>query len=404
MPRSDSPLRDRMVFNVGARRSGTFWLQRIITAHPRVSNVPSETYLFSLGLAQMDERFHEGARGSQQVSGLFMEREAMLDAFRDLADAALLPHLEPGTERLAERTPWHAYHLDLIGEVYPDSRVVHIIRDGRDVSRSLVMQPWGPTSIAEAAVEWRETIETARRQAAGVSHYLELRYEDLHQAPDKLIPELFGFLGLDAGEDVLDRAFAEAGLQRNTDPNRSRVGLGKWQRTFTRADFRDFEREAGELREQLGYERGEMPARPGLRRPRLPGRRERSGPPKAGTVAATRQGTAERVVAQQEVVDALLEGLHTNPEAIAGLLSEKATARVVGPDDRQGVGPAAAELLASVAREDEAFRARQLRGDVHPTDNFFVVVLDYATTPPSRRTVIVRLERGRVESVVIYRS
>src|SRR5437867_3952052 len=43
----DSSLQGRMIFNLGARRSGTFWLQRIVCAHSDVAEIPSETHLFS---------------------------------------------------------------------------------------------------------------------------------------------------------------------------------------------------------------------------------------------------------------------------------------------------------------------------------------------------------------------
>lgn len=46
-----SPLTDGMIFNVGSRRSGTFWLQRIVCAQPTVAGVPSETHLLSHGIA-----------------------------------------------------------------------------------------------------------------------------------------------------------------------------------------------------------------------------------------------------------------------------------------------------------------------------------------------------------------
>src|SRR5438045_3913957 len=38
--RADSPLKGKMVFSFGARRSGTWWLQRVITAHPAVAARP----------------------------------------------------------------------------------------------------------------------------------------------------------------------------------------------------------------------------------------------------------------------------------------------------------------------------------------------------------------------------
>jgi hypothetical protein len=132
--REQSPLRGRMIFNVGSRRSGTFWLQRIVTAHPEVSAVGSETHLFSHGIAPLAERFHHAAMGSGQVGTTFIERDTLLDALRDFCDTVFAPMLEPGKTRLAERTPLHALHTGLIGDIYPDGRIVHIIRDGRAVA------------------------------------------------------------------------------------------------------------------------------------------------------------------------------------------------------------------------------------------------------------------------------
>ena len=129
MGRADSPLRERMIFNFGARRSGTFWLQRIVTAHPAVSAVPSETYLFSHGVSPLLERFQHSARSSPEVGAVYVDRDNLIDAVRDLCDTVFGQFLEAGTERVAERTPHHAWHLGLIAEVYPDARFVHIIRD-----------------------------------------------------------------------------------------------------------------------------------------------------------------------------------------------------------------------------------------------------------------------------------
>src|SRR3954464_15852129 len=183
MSRAQSPLRGRMIFNVGSRRSGTFWLQRIVTAHPDVSAVGSETHLFSHGIAPLAERFHHAALGSAQGGTTFIERGVLLDSLRDFCDTVFGPRLEPGRERLAERTPLHALHTGLIRDIYPDGRIVHIIRDGRDVVRSLVAQQWGPASVAAAAHEWRAAIEAARAGADGSERYLELRYEDLRPDP-----------------------------------------------------------------------------------------------------------------------------------------------------------------------------------------------------------------------------
>src|SRR5436190_18737486 len=191
MSRAQSPLRGRMIFNVGSRRSGTFWLQRIVSAHPAVSAVGSETHLFSHGIAPLAERFHHAALGSAQVGSTFIERDVLLDALREFCDTVFTPLLEPGKECLAERTPLHALHTGLIRDIYPDGRIVHIIRDGRDVVRSLLAQQWGPRNVAEGAAEWRAAIEAARAGARGSDRYLEVRYEDLQAEPATRLSGLY---------------------------------------------------------------------------------------------------------------------------------------------------------------------------------------------------------------------
>src|SRR6059058_6091134 len=94
MARDDSPLRDRVVFLVGARRSGTNWFERILNAHPDVVAMPSETYLFSHGIAPLAERFQHVNPGSSMMGQTFIERERLLDALRDLLDTVLCDSLE----------------------------------------------------------------------------------------------------------------------------------------------------------------------------------------------------------------------------------------------------------------------------------------------------------------------
>jgi hypothetical protein len=194
-----------------------------VTAHPAVSAVGSETHLFSHGIQPLADRFHHAALGSGQVGSTFIERDALLDALRDFCDAVFAPMIESGKSRLAERTPLHALHTRLIHDVYPDARIVHIIRDGRDVVRSLLAQQWGPESVAEGAREWRASIETARAGAGDSERYLEVRYEDLHADPRQRIAGLYRWLGLPVDDAILERALAEA----KTHPYRAKRALAR---------------------------------------------------------------------------------------------------------------------------------------------------------------------------------
>src|SRR5947208_9165285 len=94
MSRADSPLRGRVVFVVGARRSGTNWLERILTAHPAITAMPTETYLFSHGVQPFAERFQHANPAAPSMGRTFMPRDAFLDAMRDFVDRAFLENLE----------------------------------------------------------------------------------------------------------------------------------------------------------------------------------------------------------------------------------------------------------------------------------------------------------------------
>jgi Sulfotransferase family len=401
MSRAQSPLRGRMIFNVGSRRSGTFWLQRIVTAHPAVGAVGSETHLFSHGIAPLAERFHHAALGSAQVGSTFIERDVLLDALRDFCDTVFGPMLDPGKERLAERTPLHALHTGLIRKIYPDGRIVHIIRDGRDVVRSLLAQQWGPSNVATGAAEWRAAIEAARSGAGDSDRYLEVRYEDLRVEPATRISGLYRWLGLTVDDAILGRALAEAGVERNLDPKGTPAGSGKWRAAFTPEDLAAFEDVAGDLLYSLGYERAEaLGSRP---RTGLRARLRRNGDRPAAPVAAPSVGAE---VEAQRHIDAFLEALHTAPQRAGELLGDGATVRIVdGGGERAAGGAGARELLVGALLEDEALRGRQLRGDVHPEPPLFTVLLRYETAGGSaHRVLVARLEGDRVQELALYRQ
>ena len=244
-----------MIFNVGARRSGTYWLQRIVCAHPDVAEVPSETYLFSHGVAPLMERFQHTDPGLREVGQVYAERDAVLSAIRGLCDSVFGAFAAGGEPHVAERTPWHVLHLPLIGEVYPDARFVHIIRDGRDAARSIVAQPWGPDSVAGAAEEWRASVE-AGRAGAGVlgERLLEVRYEELVAEPRPGVERIYAHLGLEGG---IEGALEAAGQVENLGGHDRRVGTGKWRDGWGRRERREFDRVAGELMAELGYDQGD---------------------------------------------------------------------------------------------------------------------------------------------------
>jgi hypothetical protein len=185
------------------------------------------------------------------VGRVHAHREAVLDAVRDLCDIVFTPYRAGEHGWVSERTPLHVYHLGLIAEIYPDAKLIQIVRDGRDVARSLVEQEWGPTTHDAAAMEWRDAIRAARAAALPPERYREIRYEDLLAAPEPLIGELFGWLGVPASDDDLAAALSAAAEVANTGARET--GAERWREELSRKQIAEIERVAGAELRLMGY-------------------------------------------------------------------------------------------------------------------------------------------------------
>ena len=168
-----------------------------------------------------------------------------------------------GKVRYGDKTPAYILRLDLLSMAFPESRFVHIIRDGRDVCLSLQEMEWGPDDVYEAARFWRHRVERgiASGRALGPSRYLEVRYEDLVDGPEECLKRVCAFLDLGFREEMLSYSVhSEALLGETLAPHRHQgvrapiEGRTRdWSTQMSPKDIALFERVAGRLLSNLGY-------------------------------------------------------------------------------------------------------------------------------------------------------
>ena len=84
-----------------------------------------------------------------------------------------------GSDRIwGDKSPSYIDDLPLLKHLYPQAKVVHIIRDVRDYCLSM-RNAWGKDPL-RAAQRWVDGVEKARKDGAALgADYFELRYEDL---------------------------------------------------------------------------------------------------------------------------------------------------------------------------------------------------------------------------------
>lgn len=242
------------VFVGGTGRSGTTIAAKLLGAHPDYEMIPIEVKFISVrgGLRDLAagrttvEAFEEQLmetwfdRGPQKGLHLLMDRgaiEAELPALRqglradpwraaaDFAHRLLDPVAEvAGAQGWVEMTPQNAAAARQLNRMFPDMRLVHVVRDGRDVACSVVRFDWGAND-AEQGLDWW-AVHLERGFAAGDAlppeRVLVVQMEDLViRDREHEYARLLSFMGLDDNDATRDF------FERQVSPEAAHAG--RWR-------------------------------------------------------------------------------------------------------------------------------------------------------------------------------
>ena len=240
-PRHDVDLRSEVrhappIFIVGCQRSGTTVVRLMLDSHRNISCGPETRFLADLAKVTTENW--------TRLSHFGQEKEYWLRSIARFFESIQNDYAASrGKVRWADKTPRYALSLDFIDQLFPDCRVVHVVRDGRDVVASHKSR-FGYMAAVKAAEKWPRYVRTAREAGArlGPDRYHELRYEALVADPEAAMRALLAFLDEpwddavlhheDFSHDVADKyaAFAGGRREQGQDGNavyRSRVGAGR---------------------------------------------------------------------------------------------------------------------------------------------------------------------------------
>ncbi len=228
------------IFVVGAPRSGTSLLRRLLSCHTRIYISPELRVLELIKIA-----------GTLAAPTDTTRQVAMGCAFGRLLARHQLRHT--GSARYGDKYPPYCADIPELAALFPGAQFVHILRDGRDVVSSLARtraanRGWrrGPDIPATDGLisDWVAFVRSARIAGAALApgRYHELRYERLLADPVATLTGTLGFLG----ESIDPETIAGIGEVR---PGRS------WRVTLSPAEQQAFRRSpvAEGLLARLGY-------------------------------------------------------------------------------------------------------------------------------------------------------
>jgi hypothetical protein len=159
--------------------------------------------------------------------------------------------LTQGKSRWGGKTPDYTGSIESLIDFFPDIKIIHLVRDGRDVALSLYNRLWGPKDAYVAATYWKKSVDLASIGKRFTNkRFIEIRYEDLLKTPDTVFKQLlnfFDFSELDYRKKCLE-------FEKKIIPKIKKNNAYKWKSKMRQRDVRIFELAAGQQLKRYGYE------------------------------------------------------------------------------------------------------------------------------------------------------
>jgi omega-hydroxy-beta-dihydromenaquinone-9 sulfotransferase len=236
-----------LIFVVGNSRSGTTMMGRILGRHPSVFTLREMHFFEQLWSSADKERHISEAEATRLAARLLAIQEVgylhqtdpgrfceeakeivvsvppeVLTAARIFEAFLLYEATKEGKSVPCDQTPRNVFYIGDILELYPEARVVNIVRDARDVLLSQKRKWKRPflgaedtTPLTESLRSWVNyhpiTISKLWNSAVSAAdsfadhhHVYSLRFEDLLADPVGTLREVCGFVGISFDDSLLE--------------------------------------------------------------------------------------------------------------------------------------------------------------------------------------------------------
>ncbi len=157
--------------------------------------------------------------------------------------------------RWVDTTPANARKADRVELIYPDSKVIIVTRDGRDVAASFVQQTFGPDDVFEALEQWEQRMLRAHRAelASRPGRVMSIELIDLvARDREASIGRICAFLDVDVDPGMVDWF--------NANVTSENAHVGRWRNQFDSTTADQIDEYYERICEKLASEGVRIPA------------------------------------------------------------------------------------------------------------------------------------------------
>lgn len=270
-------------FIVGAFRSGSTLLRMMLSSHSRLTLPPETWFLIPLVRQFPVDRRLDPAEVESAITIMtshyrwpdmnldaqqFRRRVSQLAApyLRDLVGVVYRSFLEArGKVRWGDKSPPYIEIVPELARMFPGSRFIHLIRDGRDVAKSFQATGWAKSRWwHDNTREWTRALEFHWRWAHSELRdlILPVLYEDLVLNTEATLREICRFLGEEfepqmlAWERVVDAELCarEVPFHGKLKQRMGTEGVTRWKQEMSARETFVAEAFMASHLQRLGYE------------------------------------------------------------------------------------------------------------------------------------------------------
>ena len=202
------------LFIVGVGRSGTSLIQSMLNAHPDVVFLPETQYLRKYVLNHKkwegEDKANKEFGGDIKLDRLDLEKGELANSchsFIEVYNKILNTITEEKKARISgDKDPRNLDYIDDLSHFFPEAKVLHIIRDPRDVVLSRTKADWskGWPFILHAFL-YSSQLERGRRKAKAQfgDNYMEFYYEDLLSNSEVVLKKISEFVDIEYTQQML---------------------------------------------------------------------------------------------------------------------------------------------------------------------------------------------------------
>ena len=230
--------RKRAVYGDLAERANAMRLLRDIAAHPLV-------------------------RKGQLVSNIEAILDQSVSTYPALVNAIFTIYARSHNKsRWGDKTPSYVTDLDVLRGIFPSCKIIHLVRDGRDVALSNRNVGWGIHNLPRVAADWRwKTVMAHKIGTVLGDDYLLVRYENLVLETESTLRTVSRFLDVPYTEAMLsypssgrsDMPAESLTWHRNSIRAPDVALVDQWKHAMQPADRIIFEQWAGDALATFGY-------------------------------------------------------------------------------------------------------------------------------------------------------